>query len=80
MSTSKERIEEQERILKEETGETTEEWAARMYEEGVVEKSAQEELAVAEIKTHVEHNEAVELHKATPLSANEAMNLGSIAV
>ena len=65
---------------KERIEETTEEWSARMYEEGIVKEPTQEDLEVAEIKAHVEHNKAVELHKATPLSANEAMNLGSIAV
>ena len=67
-------------IDKENIEETTEEWSARMYEEGIVKEPTQKDLEVAEIKAHVEHNKAVELHKATPLSANEAMNLGSIAV
>jgi len=70
MSTSEERIEEQEQVLKEETGETTEEWAARMYEEGIVEKPTDEEP----------ETKAIEVRPQTGLSANEAMSLGSIAV
>ena len=57
-------------IDKENIEETTEEWAARMYEEGVVKEPDEKESETT----------AIEVRPQTGLSANEAMNLGSIAV
>jgi hypothetical protein len=55
---------------KERIEETTEEWSARMYEEGIVKEPIEEEP----------ETKAIEVRPQTGLSANEAMNLGSIAV